>query len=29
MMGIKRIEKLRAEEIRARAGAVNISEKIR
>ena len=29
LMGIKRIEKIRNEEIRARAGAANISEKIR
>ena len=29
MMGIKRIEKTRAEEIRAKAGVANISEKIR
>ena len=29
MMGIKRIEKIRNEEIRARAGVANISEKIR
>ena len=29
MMGIKRIEKVRTEEIRARAGLANISEKIR
>ena len=29
MMGIKRIEKIRNEEIRARAGVVNISEKAR
>ena len=28
-MGIKRIEKIRNEEIRARAGVANISEKIR
>ena len=28
-MGIKRIEKIRTEEIRARAGVANISEKIR
>ena len=28
MMGIKRIEKIRNEEIRARAGVGNISEKI-
>ena len=29
MMGIKRIEKIRTEEIRAREGATNMSEKIR
>ena len=29
MMGVKRIEKIRTEEIRARAGVANISEKIR
>ena len=29
MMGIKRIEKIRNEEIRPRAGVGNISEKIR
>ena len=29
MMGIKRIEKIRNKEIRARAGVANISEKIR
>ena len=29
MMGIKRIEKVRTEEIRARAGVGNIREKIR
>ena len=29
MLGIKRIEKIRSEEIRARAGVTNISEKIR
>ena len=29
MMGIKRIEKTRNEEMRARAGVANISEKIR
>ena len=29
MMGIKRIEKIRTEEIRAKAGVANISEKIR
>ena len=29
MMGIKRIEKIRDEEIRARAGVANISETIR
>ncbi len=29
MMGIKRIEKMRTEEIRARPGVANISEKIR
>ena len=29
MIGIKRIEKVRNEEIRARAGVANISEKIR
>ena len=29
MMGIKRIEKIRTEEIRARADVANISEKIR
>ena len=29
MLGIKRIEKIRNEEIRARAGVGNISEKIR
>ena len=29
MMGIKRIEKIKYEEIRARAGVANISEKIR
>ena len=29
MMGIKRIEKIRNEEIRARAGVANIREKIR
>ena len=29
MMGIKRIEKIRTEEIRARAGVANISETIR
>ena len=29
MMGIKRIEKIRNEEIRPRAGVANISEKIR
>ena len=28
-MGIKRIEKIRNEEIRARAGVANISEEIR
>ena len=29
MMGIKRIEKIRNEEIRSRAGMADISEKIR
>ena len=29
MMGVKRIEKIRNEDIRARAGVVNIREKIR
>ena len=29
MMGIKRIEKIRTEEIRARAGVAKISEKVR
>ena len=29
MMGIKRIDKIRTEEIRARAGVANISETIR
>ena len=28
-MGIKRIEKIRTEEIRARAGVANISEKMK